>query len=36
LLGATLSFRNREPRGLQVLIQLPNAPPDPPLLSVGA
>ena len=29
LLGASLSFQNREPRGLQVVIQLPNAPPDP-------
>jgi signal transduction histidine kinase len=28
LLGASLSFQNREPRGLQVAIQLPNAPPD--------
>ena len=28
LLGASLSFQNREPRGLQVVIQLPNAPPD--------
>jgi len=29
LLGASLSFQNRQPRGLQVLIQLPDAPPDP-------
>lgn len=29
LLGASLSFQNRQPRGLQVLIQLPEAPPDP-------
>ncbi|HMG74348.1 MAG TPA: HAMP domain-containing sensor histidine kinase [Pyrinomonadaceae bacterium] len=28
LLGASLSFKNREPRGLQVVIQLPGAPPD--------
>jgi signal transduction histidine kinase len=28
LLGANLSFQNREPRGLQVVIQLPVAPPD--------
>jgi len=28
LLGASLSFQNREPRGLQVVIQLPSAPPD--------
>jgi len=28
LLGASLSFQNREPRGLRVVIQLPNAPPD--------
>lgn len=28
LLGGSLSFQNRQPRGLQVLIQLPNAPPD--------
>jgi signal transduction histidine kinase len=32
LLGASLSFRNREPRGLQVLIELPSVPPDPPRL----
>ena len=31
LLGATLSFQNREPRGLQVAIHLPLAPPDGPL-----
>ena len=30
LLGASLSFQNREPRGLQVVIQLPNSPPDAP------
>jgi signal transduction histidine kinase len=28
LLGARLSFQNREPRGLQVVIHLPSAPPD--------
>lgn len=28
LLGATLSFQNRQPRGLQVAIHLPPAPPD--------
>jgi two-component system sensor histidine kinase BarA len=28
LLGASLSFHNREPRGLQVVIHLPTAPPD--------
>ena len=28
LLGASLSFRNREPHGLQVVIQLPDTPPD--------
>jgi signal transduction histidine kinase len=27
LLGASLSFQNREPRGLRVVIQLPSAPP---------
>jgi two-component system sensor histidine kinase BarA len=31
LLGATLSFQNRQPRGLQVAIHLPPAPPDAPL-----
>ena len=31
LLGATLSFQNRQPRGLQVRIHLPPAPPDAPL-----
>ena len=30
LLGATLSFQNRQPRGLQVAIHLPPAPPDAP------
>jgi signal transduction histidine kinase len=30
LLGARLSFQNREPRGLQVMIQLPSAPLDSP------
>ncbi|MDX6404542.1 MAG: two-component system, NarL family, sensor histidine kinase BarA [Blastocatellia bacterium] len=30
LLGASLRFQNREPRGLQVVIQLPNNPPDAP------
>src|SRR5258706_1907632 len=29
LLGARLSFQNREPRGLRVVIQLPDAPSDP-------
>ena len=29
LLGASLSFQHRQPRGLQVVIQLPGAPPDP-------
>jgi signal transduction histidine kinase len=28
LLGASLSFQHREPRGLQVVIQLPNGPPE--------
>ncbi len=28
LLGASLSFQNRQPRGLQVIIELPAAPPD--------
>jgi two-component system cell cycle sensor histidine kinase PleC len=28
LLGASLSFQNREPRGLQVMIELPAAPPE--------
>lgn len=28
LLGARLSFQNRQPRGLQVVIQLPGAPPE--------
>jgi two-component system, NarL family, sensor histidine kinase BarA len=28
LLGASLSFQNRQPRGLQVLIQIPDTPPD--------
>ena len=28
LLGATLSFHNRQPRGLQVSIHLPPVPPD--------
>ena len=31
LLGATLSFQNLQPRGLQVAIHLPPAPPDAPL-----
>ena len=30
LLGATLSFQNRQPRGLQVSIHLPPVPPDAP------
>lgn len=30
LLGATLSFQNRQPRGLQVTIHLPALPPDAP------
>jgi two-component system sensor histidine kinase BarA len=30
LLGATLSFQNRQPRGLQVAIHFPPAPPDAP------
>jgi two-component system sensor histidine kinase BarA len=30
LLGATISFQNRQPRGLQVAIHLPPAPPDAP------
>jgi signal transduction histidine kinase len=29
LLGARLSFQNRDPRGLRVVIQLPDAPSDP-------
>src|SRR5258708_7737225 len=29
LLGARLSFQNREPRGLRVVIQLPDAPSNP-------
>src|SRR5258706_7459508 len=28
LLGATLTFQNRQPRGLQCVIQLPRTPPD--------
>jgi signal transduction histidine kinase len=28
LLGATLTFQSRQPRGLQVVIQLPKTPPD--------
>ena len=28
LLGASLSFQNRQPRGLQVLIRIPDTPPD--------
>ena len=30
LLGATLSFQNRQPRGLQVVIQLPTSPGEAP------
>lgn len=30
LLGATLSFQNRQPRGLAVMIQLPSVAPDAP------
>jgi signal transduction histidine kinase len=30
LLGAALSFQNRQPRGLQVTIHLPRVPPDSP------
>jgi signal transduction histidine kinase len=30
LLGASLSFQNRQPRGLQVVIHLPSAHPDAP------
>jgi signal transduction histidine kinase len=30
LLGASLSFQKREPRGLQVFIRLPDVPPDAP------
>jgi signal transduction histidine kinase len=29
LLGAQLSFQNREPRGMRVVIELPDKPPDP-------